>query len=452
LTVSRPSDTEERTQPIDQGAAAERFQVRAAVAKFLLMGFLALLVVATPVAFWIRGVAERHALDQALILTQRVADLAIRPLVNESLLAGDSLALAELDSALQPWRDDASVLRIKVWDAEGRVVYSDMRSLVGQKFDLPEWAQELLDGGPGTASLESQLELENEFESASGELVEVYVSSTALDGTRLIFEAYYDDDPVREGQQAVLYSMIPPLLLSLAALQLAQLPPAIRLAREIQEHQVSRNRLLKRSVEASDLERRRIARDLHDEVIQGLSGLGYALESEEVHGPPEQRRVLGVARKILQDSVRALRAMISELYPPDLEQLGLGTALERLVEPHRERGLAVQVRIPDDVPLDRGSAALLYRVAREALSNSAKHSGATEVMLALRMDHLGAEISIADNGAGFDRTQLAAEGHVGLRILKDTIQEAGGALQVLSVPGAGTTVTAWCPTSRRAAD
>jgi two-component system NarL family sensor kinase len=444
--VSRPSDTEERTQPPDQGAAAERFQVRAAVAKFLLMGFLALLVVATPVAFWIRSVAERHALDQALILTQRVADLAIRPLVNDALLAGDSSALAELDSALQPWRDDASVLRIKVWDADGRVVYSDMRSLVGQKFGLPQWAQELLDGGPGTASLESQQELENEFESSSGELVEVYVSSSALDGTRLIFEAYYDDDPVREGQQAVLYSMIPPLLLSLAALQLAQLPPAIRLAREIQEHQVSRNRLLKRSVEASDLERRRIARDLHDEVIQGLSGLGYALESEEVHGPPEQRPVLSVARRILQDSVRALRAMISELYPPDLEQLGLNTALERLVEPHRERGLAVQVLIPEHVPLDRGSAALLYRVAREALSNSAKHSGATEVMLTLRIDHLGAEISIADNGAGFDRTQVAADGHVGLRILKDTIQEAGGALQVLSVRNAGTTVTAWCPT------
>jgi signal transduction histidine kinase len=310
---------------------------------------------------------------------------------------------------------------------------------------LPQWARELLDGGPGTASLESQHEVENEFESASGELVEVYVSSSAVDGTRLIFEAYYDDGPVRDGQQAVLYSMIPPLLLSLAALQLAQLPPAIRLAREIQKHQVSRNRLLRRSVEASDLERRRIARDLHDEVIQDLSGLGYALESEELHGPPEQRPVLSVARKILQESVRALRAMISELYPPDLEQLGLKTSLERLVEPHRERGLAVQVLIPDDVQLDRGSAALLYRVAREALSNSAKHSGATEVMLALRMDELGSEISIADNGAGFDETQAAAEGHVGLRLLRDTIREAGGALHVLSVPGAGTTVTAWCP-------
>jgi signal transduction histidine kinase len=412
------------------------------VAKFLLMGFLALLVVATPVAFWIRTVAERHALDNALLLTQRVADLAVKPLVNEALLAGDPSALDALDSALLPWRSDASVLRIKVWDADGRVVYSDIRSLVGQRFELPEWGRELLAGGPGTASLENQQELENEYESDSGELVEVYVSSSAADGTPLIFEAYYDDDPVRDEQQAVLYNMIPPLLLSLAALQLAQLPPAVRLARGIQNHQAARNRLLKRAVEASDLERRRIARDLHDEVIQDLSGLGYALESEELHGQPEQRRMLGGARQILQQSVRDLRAMISELYPPDLEQLGLRTSLERLVEPHQERGLSVRLLMPDDGLPDRGSSALLYRVAREALSNSAKHSGATAVVLSLRTDPQGSEISISDNGKGFDKTQGSADGHLGLRILRDTLREAGGGFEVLSIPGAGTTVTA----------
>ncbi|MEC5179638.1 two-component system NarL family sensor kinase [Arthrobacter sp. CG_A4] len=439
--MSRPSDAAGGSTPSYPGAA-ERFQVRAAVAKFLLMGFLALLVVATPVAFWIRAAAERHALNNAVLLTQRVADLAIKPLVNEALLAGDPSALAALDLALQPWRSDASVLRIKVWDADGRVVYSDMRSLVGQQFDLPAWGRDLLAGGPGTATLESQQELENEYESASGDLVEVYVSSAAIDGTRLIFEAYYDDGPMRVEQDAVLYSMIPPLLLSLAALQLAQLPPAFRLARGIQEHQVARNRLLKRAIEASDLERRRIARDLHDEVIQDLSGLGYALESEEHHGLPEQQPVFGGARRILQRSVRALRAITSELYPPDLEQLGLKTSLERLVEPHQERGLTVRLRVPEDGPLDLAVSALLYRVAREALSNSAKHSGATTVVLSLRTDHQGSEISISDNGKGFDKMQGSVDGHLGLRILKDTIREAGGALEILSVPGAGTTVTA----------
>ncbi|MFF2029244.1 sensor histidine kinase [Arthrobacter sp. NPDC058192] len=440
--MSRPSEADVGAKPEEFPGKAERFAVRAAVAKFLVMGFLALLIVATPVAFWIRAEAERHALDNALLFTQRVADIAIKPLMTQALLAGDGPALDALDKALESWRTDASVLRIKVWDSSGRVVYSDMRSLVGQRFELPDWGRDLLAGGPGTASLESQQELENEYELASGELVEVYVGSEATDGTPLIFEAYYDDNPVRDEQQSVLYSMIPPLLLALAALQLAQLPPAIRLARGIQNHQASRNRLLRRAVEASDLERRRIARDLHDEVIQDLSGLGYALESEELHGPPEQREVLGGARTILQQSVRSLRAMTQELYPPDLERLGLRRSLEQLVEPHQERGLMVQLLVPDDVPLGRGSSALLYRVAREALSNSAKHSGATAVVLSLRTDPHGSEICISDDGRGFDQSDGAAEGHLGLRILQDTIHEAGGELEILSIPGAGTTVRA----------
>ncbi|MGY2746923.1 sensor histidine kinase [Arthrobacter sp. UYCu723] len=205
---------------------------------------------------------------------------------------------------------------------------------------------------------------------------------------------------------------------------------------------MTRNRLLKRAVEASDLERRRIARDLHDEVIQDLSGLGYALESEELHGPPEQRPVLGGARKILQQTVHSLRAMTRELYPPDLERLGLKTSLERLVEPHQERGLTVRLLIPDDGGMDRGLSALLFRVVREALSNSAKHSGATMVVVSLRTDQRGSEISISNNGKGFDTARGAGDGHLGLRILKDTIREAGGDLEILSVPGAGTTVTA----------
>lgn len=147
--MSRPTGAADGTTQTDP-VAEERIQIRAAAAKFLLMGFLALLVVGTPVVFWIRAAAERHALDSAVVLTQRVADLAIRPLVDEALLAGDPVALAALDHALEPWRKDAAVLRIKVWSADGRVVYSDLRSLVGQRFDLPEWGRALLaGGGPG---------------------------------------------------------------------------------------------------------------------------------------------------------------------------------------------------------------------------------------------------------------------------------------------------------------
>ena len=169
------------------------------------------------------------------------------------------------------------------------------------------------------ATFGHQQEFENQFESAGGELVEVYVRFAAANGTPLVFEAYYDDEQVRGVQEEVLYGMIPPLLLSLFALQMAQLPTAVRLARRIQANRTTGHRLLKHAVEASDLERRRIARDLHDDVIQDLSGLCYALESEELH-PGAKDQLLTAARDILQRNVGTLRAMTTELYPPDLDQ------------------------------------------------------------------------------------------------------------------------------------
>lgn len=426
----------------DPDEAAAHSEVRVAVVKFLLVGFLALVLVAIPVAFWIRAEAESHGLNNAVVTTQQLADVVAGPLVTDELLAADPSALASLDRSVRPWLQDGSALRVKVWDAGGKVVYSDKRSLIGQRFELPDTWRELLAGGPGTATVANQQEAENEFESASGELVEVYVRAVAANGTPLVFEAYYDDDRLREEQNQVLYGMIPPFLVSLAVLQLAQMPPAVRLARRIQANRTIRHRLLKHAIEASDLERMRIARDLHDEVIQDLSGLSYALEAEEVHGTGEHQVLLSEARAILQRNVGTLRAMISELYPPDLDRLGLTAALAKLAEPLRDRGIALRLDVPAEFDLDRGRAAMLYRVARESLANAAKHSHAANVRLSLRRDLKGAEISISDDGIGFDDAHGSPDGHTGLRILRDTFKETGGTLEIRTAPGSGTTVTA----------
>jgi signal transduction histidine kinase len=417
-------------------------EVRSAVLRFLLMGLIALLIVATPVAFWILAQAERHALDNARSNTQRLADFAIGPLVTDDLLAGDPAALEGVNARLEPWLDRGPVLRIKVWDSSGRIVYSDVEALVGQEFPLPDWAEDLLDGAEGTASLEHQNELENEFEINAGELVEVYVRSEAANGDPLIFEAYYDDDDVRAEQAKVLWDMAPAVLLSLAALQLTQLIPAVALARRIQAHQSTRRRLLQRSIEASDLERRRIARDLHDEVIQDLAGLSYAMESEQMRSSPEQRALFTQAHSILQDNVRALRAMTRELYPSNLEQLGLPAALNRLADPLRQAGIQVTVDGGDARDLSSDASATFYRVAREAFVNILKHAGAETVELSIGEERDGMVLTIRDDGRGFDPGALAPEGHIGLQIMRDTIEDAGGTLDVLSRPGEGTVIEA----------
>jgi signal transduction histidine kinase len=108
----------------------------------------------------------------------------------------------------------------------------------------------------------------------------------------------------------------------------------------------------------------------------------------------------------------------------------------------QDRGITLQLDLPADIDLDRDQSAMLYRVARESLANVAKHSHATNVRVSLTNDPGGAEISVADDGIGFDQAQGSAEGHSGLRILRDTFNAAGGTLEVRTAPGAGTTVKA----------
>jgi signal transduction histidine kinase len=398
--------------------------------------------VAIPVVFWVWAEAERHALANARDITQRLADNVVGPLITEQLLAREPAALELLDQRLEPWLAESGVTRIKVWDEHGVVVYSDVESLIGQDFGQEEWARLLLEGGPATATLEFQTEEENEFEADSGELVEVYARSVSQSGAPMIFETYTSGEGVRREQQAVLWAVIPPMLLSLAVLQLTQLVPAVRLARRIQVHQAARTAMLRCAIEASDQERRQIAGELHDEVIQDLSGLAYALESEERRGPRELRPVFTNARTMLQDNIRTLRAMTSELYPPDLEELGLKSSLMRLEAPLVERGISLTVEIPDTFVLDRDRAALLYRGAREALVNVSKHSAARSVSLRVRQAGPRTEITVADDGVGFDSSQPGAVGHMGLKIIRDTIQHAGGTFEVRSAPGSGTSVTA----------
>lgn len=409
---------------------------------FLVTGFVALLLVATPVAFWMLEQAERHALDNARNATQKLADFAIGPVVTEKLFAGDPAAIRSLDERLAPWVDHGNVLRVKVWDSTGRIVYSDQKSLIGQIYPLPDWSEDLLRSGVGTASVEKQDELENEFEVGAGDLVEVYVRSTAATGQPLMFETYYDDNGVRAEQASSIQDTTFAILSALGVLQLAQLIPAVRLARRIQADQTERRRLVQRSLEASELERRRIARDLHDEVIQDLAGLAYAMEAEMMRSAPGQRELLAQAHLILHTNVRTLRTMIAELYPINLDRLGLPEALNKLADPLRQAGIRVSLRGENLQELSRAAGALLYRVAREALVNVLKHANASSVEVTLLSRANVAELRIRDDGRGFDPGSGAPDGHLGMRIMRDTLEDAGGTFVVASTPGEGTLVEA----------
>lgn len=414
------------------------------------MSMAVLVLIAAPAVLWIHAESKERALDRAVGVTQRLADYAVAQLDVEELLAGEQAALEQLDDRIRPWLEEGTVLRIKVWDAGGQILYSDIAPLIGQQFDFEDSVATLQAGGAGTATLDVQDELENAYESAGSELLEVYVQQETASGQPLIFEAYYDGEDVRQLQLAILLGVAPASAWALAALQFGQLVPAVRLARRVQADQVRKQRLLERAIDASDLERQRIARDLHGEVIQDLAGLSYAMESEELRGTSEQRPLFTRARGILQNDIRTLLAMTGKLDPPDLNDAGLRPVLARLAEKLMDQGLDVRLYVEDHPQLSSGQAAMFYRVARETLANVTVHAHARRVDVSLR-SHAGpdrTELRIVDDGSGFDPDAGAVKDHLGLRIVRSTVIAAGGTLSVESGAGTGTRLLVTLPVNR----
>lgn len=426
--------------------ATDRSAVRQTVTVFLILGIAAMVLVFIPSVAWIRAQSLDHVLDNIAISTEQMAEHTLAPFVDDQLLAGDQEALDQLDAVVHGRLAEGPLMRVKVIDDDGVIVYSDEDRLIGEQMQLPGRIAGLFDGGETIATLEDPDPQENRSENGGGQLVEVYALAESAAGQDLIFEAYYPAGPVLADQRDLFLRLVPGVLLALVLLQAAQLPLALWLSRRVQSHQIVRRRLLRQSIAASELERKRIARDLHDDVIQDLAGLSYALESVETRTADTVRPTIVRARTILQNNVGTLRGMLSELYPGDLDRMGLPRALNRLADPLREQGIAVTLNVPEHFEAGKTIQTLLYRVAREALMNTAKHAQADSVAVSLDVSDRTARLSITDNGIGMDPSANVQDGHLGLRLVQDTVAEAGGTIEIQSGPGEGTCVATNIPT------
>ncbi len=201
-----------------------------------------------------------------------------------------------------------------------------------------------------------------------------------------------------------------------------------------------------RLLSAQEQERGRIARDLHDDIGQRVALLHMDLERMWSKLPPaaqeaagsEFRAVLGRIAELSKD----LRNLSHDLHPPILDDLGLEIALRELCETFEERH-ATAVRfstrdVPADIPPSTSIA--LYRIVQEALQNIAKHAGADSIHIALIGGTGTIELSVRDNGSGFDaRVQKSASG-LGLVSMTQRAKLAGGSLEIESHPNTGTRI------------
>ena len=203
---------------------------------------------------------------------------------------------------------------------------------------------------------------------------------------------------------------------------------------------------LRRVVEAQELERRRLARELHDQTGQELTSVLLGLKAvEEADGAEAQSQALKAVRQQVVETLHDVRRLAVELRPKALDDFGLSPALERLAQTFTDQtGLAVdlEARVGDErLPAEVETA--LYRMVQEGLTNIVKHAQAARVSIVLTNARATITALIEDDGRGFD-VDVAREG-MGLDGMRERLALVGGKLKIESRPGAGTTLVAEVP-------
>ncbi|MGI5168512.1 sensor histidine kinase [Spirillospora sp. CA-253888] len=188
-------------------------------------------------------------------------------------------------------------------------------------------------------------------------------------------------------------------------------------------------------------ERERLARDIHDTIAQGLTGISMLIQSAEAETGPN--RHLALAARTARESLAETRALIAASAPPALAGVPLAAALEHLVADFHLPGRTEVRGDPWTPPAD--VQAVVLRVAQEALANVRKHARAGSVTLTLTFGDGGVRLAVADDGTGFDPAAHAAG--YGLAGMRSRVEQAGGTLAVDSAPGGGTRVEAEVPCS-----
>ena len=424
--------------------------VRAALVRFA-WGSVIALVLLTVGAVIIGGrIAEDAALREAQLRGQTIANTIAGPLVDDHVRGRDPGALARLDRVMLARMEDGSLSHVKLWSRDGHVLWADEKDLVGDEFELDEDVSSLFGTRKVTAELSDLSKAENAGERAEGELLEVYAGTFDADGEPVVFEAYLATDRMRQDERRIITDILPLTIGGLLLFQLAVLPLAVSLARRVERGENERSRMMRHTLLVAAQEQRRIAQDLHDGVIQDLAGLSYAMPVVAAHLPdtPEAqgaRDAVARVSTVLQEDVAALRSLLTDIYPPDLHGDGFTHALQDLAQQARERGTEVEVMVPPGYDESIDVNRLAYRVVREGLRNVVKHARAAAARVEVSRADDRLHVRVSDDGVGLDGPPEAEPGHLGLKLLHDTLRDFGGRLEVRPGARGGTVMEATFP-------
>src|SRR4051794_254539 len=408
-----------------------RTAVRQAIVRFLLGSALALLILGAGTVFVGSRIAEDQSLREARTVAKLLAQRVAAPLVDDAFRRGDPRAVRRLQTAMRERLRDGSILHIKLWDPDGTVLWSDESDLIENQYPIDAEDRALFGTTNATAEVSSLDKAENVNERDQSKLLEVYAGARDASGRPILFEAYLPLDPLHRQELAIITGVLPVGIGGLVLFALAVLPMAIRLSRRIERHEAERSKMMRHALVASELERRRIAQELHDGVIQDMAGICFALPTVSKHLPDdaggrEARSTVDSVVDLVQKDATALRSMLLELYPPDLGGPGFAMAVRDVARSASEQGVTVDVDIDSDLSVHEEVATLAYRVIREGLRNVVKHSGARNARVRVGRQQEVLLVTVDDDGRGIPDGATAEAGHVGLQLLQDTVSDVGG--------------------------
>jgi PAS domain S-box-containing protein len=390
------------------------------------------------------AVAVRILVNQ-LRSTQATRDAQDALEAKEAALRETDKALARLQRANETLRESEERLRLVFEAAVDGIVELDHKDVIVRAneafcsmLDLP---QSMVEGQPW-AALAAAIEADESFtalpSTGQGKLL-------LQEGNATYLEARTSEIPGTPPRRLL-------LVRDVSAQRVAD--QTIRsLFKFLQDRDEDRTRIMRRTNAAIESERNRIARDLHDGPVQGVSAASLSLEAVllmlKAGEDGEGMEVLTKVRQELAEEADNLRRLMAGLRPPLLEERGLVPALRETVEKFgHENKLDAEFSAQGVGEVPQDLETLAYRVVQEALSNAGKHAEAARIGVAVEAVAGQLRIEVTDNGVGFDAAkarEFLRMGRVGLASMRERVELANGTFMVHSTPGRGTTVVATLP-------
>jgi signal transduction histidine kinase len=386
--------------------------------------------------------ANREALTELRSVNEVLAESVGAPEVTAGLIRSERGAYDRFSRIVKKRVQAPLLKRVNIWSSEGVLLFSDQGGVFGKQYGLSSAQQRIMDDGGTGHVIGDDDRGETEYADGTTDTVQIFTRIETTGGTPLLFEGYYSLDDLEERRQEI-YRPFMWIIVGALILLLVLVTPILRvLTRQVTSASKERERLLRAGLEASDAERRRIARDLHDGVVQDLAGTSFSIAAaaREPGLGDGVRNSLHAANQAIRDTLKSLRALLAEIHPPEIQADGLASSLADLIAPASALGIQASVSVEGAETATDTQAALVWRVAQEAVRNALRHAHPSTIAVTVRSDGKKLVLEVVDDGIGFAADAAPAADRYGLRGMSSLVRDSGGRLEVRSSAGEGTAV------------